>query len=27
VNGSRVGRCELRPGDDIALGNEHLTID
>lgn len=27
VNGSRVGRCELRPGDDISLGNEHLTID
>jgi FHA domain len=27
VNGSRVGRCALRPGDDIALGDEHLTID
>jgi hypothetical protein len=27
VNGSPVGRCELRPGDDIALGDEHLTID
>lgn len=27
VNGSRVGRCELRPGDHIALGDEHLAID
>jgi hypothetical protein len=27
VNGSRVGRCALRPGDDVALGDAHLTID
>lgn len=27
VNGVCVGRCELRPGDDIALGDEHLRID
>jgi pSer/pThr/pTyr-binding forkhead associated (FHA) protein len=27
VNGSRVGRCELRPGDDITIGDEHLSID
>jgi hypothetical protein len=27
VNGTRVGRCELRPGDHLVLGNAHLTID
>ncbi|MGA9856903.1 MAG: FHA domain-containing protein [Solirubrobacteraceae bacterium] len=27
VNGCPVGRCELRPGDDIALAGEHLTVD
>ncbi|MGO9957879.1 MAG: FHA domain-containing protein [Solirubrobacteraceae bacterium] len=27
VNGCRVGRCELRPGDHVALGDEHLIID
>lgn len=27
VNGSSVGRCELRPGDYIGIGDEHLTID
>jgi pSer/pThr/pTyr-binding forkhead associated (FHA) protein len=27
VNGVRVGRCELRPGDTLILGGEHLTLD
>ena len=27
VNGCPVGRCELRPGDDVAFGDAHLTID
>jgi hypothetical protein len=27
VNGERVGRCVLRPGDRLILGEEHLTID
>ncbi len=27
VNGCRVGRCELRPGDHVSLGDEHLMID
>ena len=27
VYGCPVGRCELRPGDDIALAGEHLTVD
>ena len=27
VNGWRVGRSELRPGDHLALGEAHLTID
>jgi hypothetical protein len=27
VNGVAVGRCELRPGDDIVLGDEHLVVD
>ncbi len=27
VNGLRVGRCELRPGDRILLGDHHLLVD
>jgi hypothetical protein len=27
VNGTRIGRCELRPGDHLVLGNAYLTID
>jgi pSer/pThr/pTyr-binding forkhead associated (FHA) protein len=27
VNGCRVGRSELRPGDHLALGEAHVTID
>jgi len=27
VNGVAVGRCELRPGDHVILGDEHLLID
>jgi hypothetical protein len=27
VNGVRVGRCELHPGDHVALGHERLRID
>jgi hypothetical protein len=27
VNGRRVGRCELRPGDVLLLGNELLKVD
>jgi hypothetical protein len=27
VNGVRVGRCELRPGDVVTLGSERLQID
>jgi hypothetical protein len=27
VNGLRVGRCEVRPGDRLVLGNEQLQID
>ena len=27
VNGCRVGRSELRPGDHVALGEAHFTID
>ncbi len=27
VNGVRVGRCELRPGDHLVLGGAHLAID
>ncbi|MGH2867730.1 MAG: FHA domain-containing protein [Solirubrobacteraceae bacterium] len=27
VNGVRVGRCELRPGDHLIFGNEQLTLD
>jgi hypothetical protein len=27
VNGTRVGRCELRAGDHLLLGDAHLKID
>lgn len=27
VNGVRVGRCALRPGDHVVLGTAHLRID
>lgn len=27
VNGARVGRCELRPGDRLLLGEELLRVD
>jgi FHA domain len=27
VNGVSVGRCELRPGDHLLVGDEHLMID
>ena len=27
VNGVLVGRCELRPGDHLDIGGEHLLID
>jgi hypothetical protein len=27
VNGARVGRCELRPGDRIRIGPDTLTVD
>jgi pSer/pThr/pTyr-binding forkhead associated (FHA) protein len=27
VNGVRVGRCALRPGDRVGLGDESLRID
>ena len=27
VNGLRVGRCTLRPGDRIVLGHERLVVD
>ena len=27
VNGARVGRSEIRPGDRLVLGNEQLRID
>jgi pSer/pThr/pTyr-binding forkhead associated (FHA) protein len=27
VNGVRVGRCALRPGDRLALGDQQLRID
>ena len=27
VNGTLVGRCELRPGDYLTLGETHLRID
>jgi hypothetical protein len=27
VNGCRIGRCQLRPGDELTLGGQPLTID
>lgn len=27
VNGARVGRCEVRPGDSVILGDAHLMVD
>jgi hypothetical protein len=27
VNGVRVGRCALRPGDRVSLGSERLVVD
>jgi hypothetical protein len=27
VNGKRVGRCRLAPGDDLAFADEHVRID
>jgi hypothetical protein len=27
VNGVRVGRCELRPGDELRVGAQRLTVD
>lgn len=27
LNGRRVGRCELRPGDELYLGEARLTVD
>ena len=27
VNGRRVGRCELRPGDQLLIGSEQLRVD
>jgi hypothetical protein len=27
VNGTRVGRCELRPGDSVLLGRAYLKVD
>jgi hypothetical protein len=27
VNGMNVGRCEVRPGDHVVLGDQHLKID
>jgi hypothetical protein len=27
VNGVRVGRCEVRPGDRVAIGAERLRVD
>jgi hypothetical protein len=27
VNGQRVVRCQLLPGDDLALGDEYLVVD
>jgi hypothetical protein len=27
INGVRVGRCEVRPGDQVSLGNKNLVID
>jgi predicted component of type VI protein secretion system len=27
INGVSIGRCELRPGDRLIIGNERLEID
>jgi hypothetical protein len=27
VNGARVTRCQLRPGDQLTLGERHLVVD
>ncbi|MGO9974199.1 MAG: FHA domain-containing protein [Solirubrobacteraceae bacterium] len=27
VNGRRIGRCELRPGDRVRIGLEQLRVD
>jgi pilus assembly protein CpaF len=27
VNGKRVGRCRLEPGDDLAFADEHVRVD
>lgn len=27
INGLRVGRCQLRAGDRLMLGDQHLTVD
>jgi pSer/pThr/pTyr-binding forkhead associated (FHA) protein len=27
VNGARVGRCKLRPGDEVAFGSDRFRID
>lgn len=27
LNGQRVGRCRLRPGDELALGDQLLRVD
>ena len=27
LNGKRVGRCRLRPGDQLALGDQRLRVD
>lgn len=27
INNVRVGRCELRPGDRLAVGDQHLLVD
>lgn len=27
VNGARVGRCQLRPGDRLRIGDQELLID
>ncbi len=27
VNGVRVGRCELRPGDRLIFGDKHIRVD
>jgi predicted component of type VI protein secretion system len=27
LNGTRVGRCRLQPGDRLVFGDEHVTLD